>query len=89
MSLTNEPISIGKLAKATGFKVERIRIWELRYGKSEYQFVLPSGHRRYVVTEIQRLQLGQCDSGRFAYRSLYHRIRDRGACHGCGGSGRD
>lgn len=49
-------ISIGKLAKATGFSVERLRMWELRYGKPAGQR-LPSGHRRYSAEEVERLHL--------------------------------
>lgn len=49
-------ISIGKLAKATGFSVERLRMWELRYGRPLGQR-LPSGHRRYQAEEVERLHL--------------------------------
>jgi methylmalonyl-CoA mutase cobalamin-binding subunit len=49
-------ISIGKLAKASGFSVERLRMWELRYGKPAGQR-LPSGHRRYGADEVERLHL--------------------------------
>jgi MerR family transcriptional regulator, light-induced transcriptional regulator len=49
-------ISIGKLAKATGFSVERLRMWELRYGQPQGQR-LPSGHRRYSAEEVERLHL--------------------------------
>lgn len=49
-------ISIGKLAKATGFSVERLRMWELRYGQPQGQR-LPSGHRRYGAEEVERLHL--------------------------------
>lgn len=51
-----ELISIGKLAKATGFSVERLRIWELRYGKPLGER-RPSGHRRYPAEEVERLHL--------------------------------
>ncbi len=49
-------ISIGKLAKQSGFAVERIRMWELRYGRP-IAIRLPSGHRRYSVVEVDRLNL--------------------------------
>ena len=49
-------ISIGKLAKATGFAVERIRMWEQRYG-APLGRRLASGHRRYNVEEVERLHL--------------------------------
>jgi DNA-binding transcriptional MerR regulator len=49
-------ISIGKLAQASGFDVPRLRIWELRYGRP-IPIRRPSGHRRYSVTEVDRLDL--------------------------------
>jgi len=49
-------ISIGKLAKATGLSVERLRMWELRYGAPESRR-LPSGHRRYSVEEVERIHM--------------------------------
>lgn len=49
-------ISIGKLAKATGFSVERLRMWELRYGAPQGER-LPSGHRRFHAEEVERLHL--------------------------------
>lgn len=49
-------ISIGKLAQATGFAVERLRMWELRYGAPRSE-KLPSGHRRYRGEEVDRLHL--------------------------------
>jgi hypothetical protein len=49
-------ISIGKLAKATGFAVERLRMWEQRYGAPQSRR-LASGHRRYSVEEVERLHL--------------------------------
>jgi methanogenic corrinoid protein MtbC1 len=54
--MTLKLISIGKLAKASGFSVERLRMWELRYGKPAGQR-LPSGHRRYGADEVERLHL--------------------------------
>lgn len=54
--MTPTLISIGKLAKATGFSVERLRIWELRYGAPKGDR-LPSGHRRYAAEEVERLHL--------------------------------
>jgi hypothetical protein len=49
-------ISIGKLSKATGFAVERLRMWELRYGAPLSQR-LGSGHRRYRLDEVERIHL--------------------------------
>ncbi len=49
-------ISIGKLAQATGFSVERLRMWELRYQSPQSQR-LKSGHRRYNADEVERLHL--------------------------------
>lgn len=53
---TPQGISIGKLAKATGFAVERLRMWELRYGAPK-SLRLDSGHRRYLAEEVERLHL--------------------------------
>lgn len=53
---TPQGISIGKLAKATGFSVERLRMWELRYGAPQ-SLRLESGHRRYQAEEVERLHL--------------------------------
>ena len=56
-------ISIGKLAKATGFAVERLRMWELRYGAPK-SLRLDSGHRRYLAEEVERLHLVRDALGR-------------------------
>jgi DNA-binding transcriptional MerR regulator len=50
------PLSIGKLAKATGFSVGRLRMWEQRYGAPK-GVRLQSGHRRYARKDIQGIQL--------------------------------
>lgn len=47
-------LTIGELAKATGVAVERLRMWETRYGFPVAER-LPSGHRRYspaVVDDV-------------------------------------
>jgi hypothetical protein len=54
--MSEAPLSIGKLAKATGFTVERLRMWELRYKAPKSQR-LKSGHRRYSTDEVERLRL--------------------------------
>src|SRR5690348_4297190 len=55
--LENEAeISIGKLSQATGFEVERLRMWERRYGNPK-SLRRPSGHRRYPFTAIEQLLL--------------------------------
>jgi len=51
-----EGMSIGTLAKSTGFSVERLRMWERRYGKPQ-SLRRSSGHRRYPHQEIERLLL--------------------------------
>jgi len=48
-------MSIGTLASRTGISVDKLRIWERRYG-SPKPVRLPSGHRRYPVSEAIRLR---------------------------------
>jgi len=48
-------ISIGALSKATGIPVATIRSWERRYGFPEAAR-LASGHRRYDLTQVERLR---------------------------------
>ena len=47
-------ISIGELAAKTGLSPERLRSWELRYGRPE-PVRLDSGHRRYPESEVSFL----------------------------------
>ncbi|MBX3729461.1 MAG: cobalamin B12-binding domain-containing protein [Candidatus Sumerlaeia bacterium] len=49
-------VSIGAVARATGIGIETLRMWERRYGAPQ-SIRLPSGHRRYPETEIERLRL--------------------------------
>ncbi len=53
---SEEEISIGKLSQATGFEVERLRMWERRYGNPK-SLRRPSGHRRYPFSAIEQLLL--------------------------------
>ncbi|MDX1971843.1 MAG: MerR family transcriptional regulator [Candidatus Sumerlaeia bacterium] len=48
-------LSIGSLAKSTGISVDKLRIWERRYGAPK-PVRLPSGHRRYTEEEAIRLK---------------------------------
>jgi MerR family transcriptional regulator, light-induced transcriptional regulator len=48
-------LSIGSLAKNTGISVDKLRIWERRYGAPK-PVRLPSGHRRYPEAESTRLK---------------------------------
>ncbi|MGF1573712.1 MAG: MerR family DNA-binding transcriptional regulator [Sumerlaeia bacterium] len=48
-------LSIGALAKCTGISVDKLRIWERRYGAPK-PVRLPSGHRRYPEAEATRLK---------------------------------
>ena len=50
-----DELSIGALADATGLGVERIRMWERRYGYPQ-AIRRPSGHRRYPIDEVKRLK---------------------------------
>lgn len=49
-------LSIGDISAVTGLSVDVIRIWERRYGFPT-PIRLPSGHRRYPDTDLQRLRL--------------------------------
>jgi DNA-binding transcriptional MerR regulator/methylmalonyl-CoA mutase cobalamin-binding subunit len=53
---SDEQLSIGAIATATGIPVETLRTWERRYGFPE-PIRLPSGHRRYPVSVIPKLRL--------------------------------
>jgi DNA-binding transcriptional MerR regulator/methylmalonyl-CoA mutase cobalamin-binding subunit len=48
-------ITIGELSRRTGITTHTLRIWEKRYD-SPKAIRLPSGHRRYVPQEIERLR---------------------------------
>jgi DNA-binding transcriptional MerR regulator/methanogenic corrinoid protein MtbC1 len=48
-------LSIGAVARETGISIESLRMWERRYGHPK-SVRLPSGHRRYPSTEVQRLR---------------------------------
>lgn len=63
-NIANIGLSIGDVAKATGIGVHTLRVWERRYGAPASQ-KLPSGHRRYEVSEVRRLRLVKAalDSG--------------------------
>ena len=49
-------LSIGDISAVTGLSVDVIRIRERRYGFPT-PIRLPSGHRRYPDTDLQRLRL--------------------------------
>ena len=48
-------LTIGELSKRTGISTHTLRVWEKRYG-SPKSIRLPSGHRRYLPQEIERLR---------------------------------
>ena len=48
-------VSIGFLSKSTGISVDTLRVWERRYG-SPMPRRLSSGHRRYSMGDVERLQ---------------------------------
>lgn len=48
-------LSIGTLSEKTGISVDKLRIWERRYGYPK-PVRLPSGHRRYPESEARRLR---------------------------------
>lgn len=48
-------LSIGAVARETGISIEALRMWERRYGSPE-SIRLPSGHRRYPLSEVNRLR---------------------------------
>lgn len=49
-------ISIGRLSRETGLSPDTLRVWERRYGAPRSRR-LPSGHRRYPLSELFRLTL--------------------------------
>src|SRR5271154_5123901 len=54
--ISSEPrLSIGAVAKATGFSPDTLRVWQKRYG-----FPIPrrkpSGHRLYSTADVRRLR---------------------------------
>lgn len=54
-NLKDAGIAIGELSKLTGISTHTLRIWERRYG-SPVSMRLPSGHRRYLKSEVPRLR---------------------------------
>ena len=56
MDLSEDFVSIGRVAKDTGVSIDTLRVWEKRYGAPR-PVRLPSGHRRYPIQEVRRLQL--------------------------------
>lgn len=52
---TENLLTIGELSRRTGITTHTLRIWEKRYGSPE-SIRLPSGHRRYLPQEIERLR---------------------------------
>jgi DNA-binding transcriptional MerR regulator len=48
-------LTIGELSRRTGITTHTLRIWEKRYN-SPKSIRLPSGHRRYLPQEIERLR---------------------------------
>jgi len=48
-------LTIGELSKRTGITTHTLRVWEKRYD-SPKAIRLPSGHRRYLPKEIERLR---------------------------------
>ncbi len=48
-------LTIGELSRRTGISTHTLRIWEKRYD-SPKSIRLPSGHRRYLPEEIERLR---------------------------------
>ncbi|MGP0567171.1 MULTISPECIES: MerR family transcriptional regulator [unclassified Nitrospina] len=49
-------LTIGELSKRTGISTHTLRMWEKRY-ESPQSTRLPSGHRRYLPEEVERLQV--------------------------------
>ena len=49
-------ITIGELSKRTGISTHTLRMWEKRY-ETPQAIRLPSGHRRYLLEEVERLQV--------------------------------
>lgn len=56
MQATARTLSIGALSQITGISVETLRTWERRYGYPS-PARRKSGHRRYSMTTVARLQL--------------------------------
>lgn len=52
----NDLLTIGELSRLTGIPSHTLRMWEKRYN-SPKALRLPSGHRRYPYSEVQRLKL--------------------------------
>lgn len=52
---TEDLLTIGELSRRTGITTHTLRVWEKRYG-SPKSIRLPSGHRRYLPQEIERLR---------------------------------
>jgi methanogenic corrinoid protein MtbC1 len=52
---TESLLTIGELSRRTGITTHTLRVWEKRYG-SPKSIRLPSGHRRYLPQEIERLR---------------------------------
>ena len=53
---TEDLLTIGDLSRRTGITTHTLRVWEKRYG-SPKSIRLPSGHRRYLPQEIERLRV--------------------------------
>ena len=49
-------LTIGELSKRTGISKHTLRMWEKRY-ETPQAIRLPSGHRRYLPEEVERLQV--------------------------------
>lgn len=49
-------LTIGELSKRTGISTYTLRMWEKRY-EAPRSIRLPSGHRRYLLEEVERLQV--------------------------------
>ena len=49
-------LTIGELSKKTGISTHTLRMWEKRHGAPQ-SIRLPSGHRRYLPEEMERLRL--------------------------------
>ena len=49
-------LTIGELSKRTGISTHTLRMWEKRY-ETPQAIRLPSGHRRYLPEEVERLQV--------------------------------
>lgn len=52
---TESLLTIGELSRRTGITTHTLRVWEKRYD-SPKSIRLPSGHRRYLPQEIERLR---------------------------------